>query len=133
MTDWDLGACRKADADLWFPTGEGGQHTDQIAYAKAICRGCPIKDACRTEALNNRIEFGIWGGTTERERRDIWDAQTPRKQCTGCGATKPLTDFYHRPGRGKGFKSRCKACENVYAAESRARSKARAAKEGANA
>lgn len=39
--------------------------------AKRICRGCPVQRECLAEALDNRIEFGVWGGMTERERRAL--------------------------------------------------------------
>jgi WhiB family transcriptional regulator, redox-sensing transcriptional regulator len=37
--------------------------------AKLICRGCPVRTECLADALDARIEFGVWGGLTERERR----------------------------------------------------------------
>lgn len=39
--------------------------------AKRVCRGCPVKIECLAEALDNRIEYGVWGGMTERERRAV--------------------------------------------------------------
>ncbi|OEJ42860.1 WhiB family transcriptional regulator [Streptomyces agglomeratus] len=39
--------------------------------AKTVCSGCPVRIACLAEALDNRIEFGVWGGMTERERRAL--------------------------------------------------------------
>ncbi len=33
--------------------------------------GCRVRIACLSEALENRIEFGIWGGMTERQRRAL--------------------------------------------------------------
>jgi WhiB family redox-sensing transcriptional regulator len=39
--------------------------------AKLICRGCPVRTECLADALDNRIEFGVWGGMTERERRAL--------------------------------------------------------------
>jgi len=37
--------------------------------ARLLCSGCPVRLECLSEALDNRIEWGIWGGMTERERR----------------------------------------------------------------
>ena len=34
-----------------------------------VCMGCPVRFECLAEALDNRIEWGVWGGMTERERR----------------------------------------------------------------
>jgi WhiB family redox-sensing transcriptional regulator len=32
---------------------------------------CPVRTECLADALDNRIEFGVWGGMTERERRAL--------------------------------------------------------------
>lgn len=37
--------------------------------ARGVCMGCPVRYDCLAEALDNRIEWGVWGGMTERERR----------------------------------------------------------------
>ena len=39
--------------------------------AKAVCLACPVRTECLADALDNRIEFGVWGGMTERERRAL--------------------------------------------------------------
>lgn len=56
--------CRGAEDDL-FPEGK------QQKRAAAICMGCPVRQDCLIEALDNRLEWGIWGGLTERERRAL--------------------------------------------------------------
>lgn len=33
--------------------------------------GCLVRVECLAEALDNRINWGMWGGLTERERRKI--------------------------------------------------------------
>lgn len=38
---------------------------------KPLCLGCPVRAQCLADALDNRIEFGMWGGMTERERRRL--------------------------------------------------------------
>ena len=39
--------------------------------AAVICRHCPVMLQCGADALDNRVEFGVWGGMTERERRAL--------------------------------------------------------------
>ena len=39
--------------------------------AKQLCAGCPVRTECLAEALDNAIEWGVWGGMTERERRAV--------------------------------------------------------------
>jgi WhiB family redox-sensing transcriptional regulator len=68
MTMWDenwatRAACTATD-DLFVRGAE--QHV-----AKRICNGCDVKAACLAEALDHRIEWGVWGGATERERRSL--------------------------------------------------------------
>ncbi|MDA0566519.1 WhiB family transcriptional regulator [Streptomonospora sp. S1-112] len=59
------GLCRKTDPDALFVQGAAQNR------AKLICRGCPVRTECLADALDNRIEFGVWGGMTERERRAL--------------------------------------------------------------
>ncbi|GLU47199.1 WhiB family transcriptional regulator [Nocardiopsis ansamitocini] len=66
ITDWTTEAvCRKADPDALFVRGAAQKR------ASRICRGCPVRTECLADALDNRVEFGIWGGTTERQRRAL--------------------------------------------------------------
>lgn len=58
-----LAACLGGDPDALFVQG-----ADQNV-AKRVCRRCPVRYECLIDALDNRIEFGVWGGLTERERR----------------------------------------------------------------
>jgi WhiB family redox-sensing transcriptional regulator len=36
-----------------------------------VCGACPVRAECLAEALDNEIEWGVWGGLTERERRAL--------------------------------------------------------------
>ncbi len=66
IADWpSLAACRNGDPDALFVQGA------EQNVAKRICRGCPVRYECLADALDNRIEFGVWGGMTERERRAL--------------------------------------------------------------
>ncbi|MEU9131867.1 WhiB family transcriptional regulator [Kitasatospora sp. NPDC048540] len=65
-TDWTRrGACLSADPDELFTDGAGQNR------AKIVCAGCPVRTECLAQALDSRIEHGIWGGMTERERRAL--------------------------------------------------------------
>jgi WhiB family redox-sensing transcriptional regulator len=61
-------ACRSADPELFFPLSESGKALEQIAEAKVICAGCPVRRQCLEFALRTRQTHGIWGGLTELER-----------------------------------------------------------------
>lgn len=79
--DWrDNGACLTEDSSLFFPKGTEGPWLIVIAQAKAICRRCPVRDACLSYALDNNVTDGIFGGLTERERAAVRRAATKKKQ-----------------------------------------------------
>lgn len=59
----DAAACRSEDPDLFHPDDPEG-----VERAKAVCRRCPIADACLQHALDNRIDDGVLGGLTGPER-----------------------------------------------------------------
>jgi WhiB family transcriptional regulator, redox-sensing transcriptional regulator len=67
----DSAACRGADPELFFPLTESGRSLMQIHQAKEICRVCQVRRACLTWALGHAMSEGIWGGSTETERRAI--------------------------------------------------------------
>ncbi|MGH9129035.1 MAG: WhiB family transcriptional regulator [Acidimicrobiales bacterium] len=70
--DWrKLAACRHSPPDLFFPIGSTGEAVEQIASAKAVCRGCEACSACLAFALATNQECGVWGGTSEDERRKL--------------------------------------------------------------
>ncbi len=58
-------ACRTTDPDELFVTGAAQNR------AKIVCQACPVRTECLSDALDNRVEFGVWGGMTERERRAL--------------------------------------------------------------
>lgn len=62
-------ACRDVVPDLFFPIGTAGLALVQIAEAKAVCARCPVRDRCLRWAVDVGQVEGIWGGTTESERR----------------------------------------------------------------
>lgn len=62
-------ACKGTDPDLWFP--ERGELTSE---ARAICQTCPVRQNCLEYGLRER--FGIWGGMSERARRQLRHQRT---------------------------------------------------------
>ena len=42
---------------------------------KRVCEECPVQSECLEFALENRIDHGVWGGTSERQRRRIIKAR----------------------------------------------------------
>jgi WhiB family redox-sensing transcriptional regulator len=66
IEDWSArAACRTTDPDALFVQGAAQNR------AKALCSGCVVRTECLADALDNEVEFGVWGGMTERERRAL--------------------------------------------------------------
>jgi len=62
---WALdSACRGLDSAMFFPGHDG-----ESEPALRVCAGCAVRDECLDFALETRQRYGIWGGTTERQRR----------------------------------------------------------------
>ena len=64
-------ACRSAEPDLFFPIGSTGPAVDQIEAAKRVCNQCEAIEACLEFALATNQESGVWGATSEDERRKL--------------------------------------------------------------
>jgi WhiB family redox-sensing transcriptional regulator len=57
--------CLSRDPDDLFVRGAAQRQ------ATVICRHCPVRAECLADALDNQMEFGIWGGLTENQRRAL--------------------------------------------------------------
>ena len=73
VSDWQAQAlCRGNHSDLFFPPGsfeKKDERERRETRAKAICQVCPSKSECITYAMKIREPYGIWGGTTETDRK----------------------------------------------------------------
>ena len=73
--------------------------------AKQLCSGCPVRTECLAEALDHQIEWGVWGGMTERERRALlrrhpnasWRAVLEKARGQGRAVAGPAGDLTHGP------------------------------------
>ena len=67
VTEWmQRGLCREIAPAVFFPSDGVG-----VESARRICANCPVKGECLEYALEFRIDHGVWGGCSERERRRI--------------------------------------------------------------
>lgn len=66
-TNWMAqGECATRPPEIFFPSDGVG-----VDLARKICGGCAVREQCLEYALANRIDHGVWGGCSERERRRI--------------------------------------------------------------
>lgn len=72
---WQVdGLCRGNHSYLFFPPSTVERKDDRERReerAKAICRVCPVQEPCLEFAVEIREPYGIWGGLTELERRQV--------------------------------------------------------------
>ena len=66
-------ACRGDGVDNFFP-GQGQSALMQRAMLK--CRTCPVRRDCHDYAMENLIEYGVWGGSSAADRRDWFISNT---------------------------------------------------------
>ncbi len=62
----EQGNCNNHSPEVFFPKDGAG-----VAIAKHICSSCVVMQECLEYALSNRIDHGVWGGASERQRRRI--------------------------------------------------------------
>ncbi len=66
-TPWmNDGNCRNHPPEVFFPSDGVG-----VIVAQRICATCPVNETCLEYALEERIDHGVWGGASERERRRL--------------------------------------------------------------
>ncbi|WP_313673314.1 WhiB family transcriptional regulator [Mycolicibacterium sp.] len=70
-------ACAGRSPNLWFPEGAGNSAATQEAVA--ICRSCPVRTQCAEYALAQPENFGIWGGLTQDDRKNLTLARPRRR------------------------------------------------------
>lgn len=65
--EWkEEGLCRSYPPSAFFPSDGVG-----VIAARQVCSQCGVQSQCLEYALSNRIEHGVWGGCSERERRRL--------------------------------------------------------------
>ncbi len=86
--DWRTSAaCLTADPELFFPVSSIGPAREDIAAAKAVCHSCAVRRQCLQFALATHQIYGVWGGTTEEERRLHVREQRERERSAGNAGT----------------------------------------------
>lgn len=114
----DEAACTgRLDID-WFPTYERAAYKRwraNLAAARSVCDGCPVKVQCLAIAMADPHSAGIWAGTTESQRRRAPQPAPRRAYVARCG-----TDSGYRRHRDQGTPP-CQACKEAHAIAARVR------------
>lgn len=75
--EYGVTPCSKSDPDAFFskdyvePPVSNRPVYEREREAKLICSACPYQLRCLEYALRNEDMLGIWGGTTELDRKKI--------------------------------------------------------------
>ncbi len=84
---WRLeAACAGMSPARFHPVTDDGERD-----AKAVCAGCPSRDACLQHALNAGEPDGVWGGLSAQQRKEL-DRRRPVRYCVEC-------DVRYHPGQ----------------------------------
>ncbi len=74
-TEWQQdGLCRADDGPVFFPPSHFEHKPEREARearARAICAACPARQPCLEWALATGEPYGVWGGTSESERKQL--------------------------------------------------------------
>ncbi|WP_124390575.1 WhiB family transcriptional regulator [Rhodococcus wratislaviensis] len=103
--DWQLRArCRYMDSDLFFAKDneKKGARVRRERVAKEICRECPVRHQCFEYAMAARELFGVWGGTSESDRKRLRERHsgTPTPHMSSKSPSRLRISATHpRPGR----------------------------------
>jgi WhiB family transcriptional regulator, redox-sensing transcriptional regulator len=88
--DWRLlSACRHSDPELFFPIVESGPGLVQLEAAKAVCARCDVRAECLSFATATVQDHGVWGGTSEEERRAARRARLRQSRTALAGQDRP--------------------------------------------
>ena len=63
--------CLGSDPAIFFPLGSTGDPLVQTEMAKQVCQTCDVRPRCLQFALETNQDAGVWGGTTEDERKTL--------------------------------------------------------------
>lgn len=124
--DWmQQRACTNVPSEWFFP-GRG----EDTARAKAVCADCPVRIECLEYAVRNGEKYGIWGGTSERERRAIRKQRGIRFGNNGRRIAECGTNAGYMRHRSRKEPS-CAACLEAHSAYGQATKAARLARRAA--
>ena len=94
QVDWRRAAiCRDTDPEQFFPVGTTGPALVEIAKAQNVCRHCPAIGYCALFALETGQDSGVWGGTSEDDRRSL-NRRAARGTVSLIGFAQALHDGY---------------------------------------
>ena len=71
MSWYHYAACQSEDPELFFPIGTAGPALLQLMEAKRVCARCPVQTECLRWAFRTGMDYGVWGGMSEGERRAL--------------------------------------------------------------
>lgn len=85
-------ACNGAPLDAFITPGDAD---DEPPYptpkARQLCNFCHVRTECLMYALDNGIDFGVYGGMSAYQR-ELLGKKKARKKCPSCSATDIIVE-----------------------------------------
>lgn len=88
LPNWERAVCRSMDPESFFADENVELANPSIV---AACNRCEITAQCLAWAIANNETFGVWGGTTPKQRRQL-NRPIARLRCPGCGSEALLEE-----------------------------------------
>jgi WhiB family transcriptional regulator, redox-sensing transcriptional regulator len=77
IPEWHtMAECRTSEKSVFFgsssPEERPAYTLSSIRKARTICAACPVFNECLSHAIKQREDYGLWAGTTMRQRRELF-------------------------------------------------------------
>ena len=71
-TNWvDRALCSQIDPEIWFPEIRQSNRAAKLICGSPEAPNCPVREECLEYALRTDQRYGVWGGLSEMERREV--------------------------------------------------------------
>jgi hypothetical protein len=81
-------ACRGVDPEVFYPVGTGPRLAEELAAAKAVCAGCPVRAVCLADVMaieDPGLRWGVVGGLAPAERARVFAEHRDQESRVGSG------------------------------------------------
>jgi len=74
----DQAACSGTNPEVFYPVESGLRIHAEIAAAKQVCAGCPVRELCLADVMaweDPSLRWGVAGGASAGERSELFEVR----------------------------------------------------------